>query len=50
MKARSLENETRNGERNANLNAQRRGDFIQQVKIEISVSHGTKSNRDFDWI
>jgi len=53
LRVRSLEDETRNCERNANRNPEWWGDFSQLVKIEtinFSVSHGTKSNWDFDWI
>jgi len=53
LRVRSLEDETGNCERNANRNPEWWGDFSQLVKIEtinFSVSHGTKSNWDFDWI
>ena len=41
--ARSVEDETRNAELNDNRNPEWWGDSSQLVKIEISVSHGTKS-------
>ena len=51
--ARSLEDATLNGERNANRSPEWWGDFSQLVisrKPNFSVSHTTKSNWDFDWI
>jgi len=42
-----MEDETRNGERNANRNREWCEDFSQLVKIEqifSSLSHGTKRN------